>query len=90
MAAKKRTKKKETEVISNKELRDILLEEMSPAAKILKIGIIMSGGVDLDPYVIGYKCAMHAAEVHRAFSELKHHKAIEPGLSKNTINLKRG
>lgn len=84
-----RKKKREKKMISNTELYDILVEEMSPAGKIMKLGIIISGGIDIDPYVIGHRCKMHPAEIHQGVVELKHKGIIEKGLGKNTVNIKR-
>ena len=82
MAARKR-------MLNNTELKNILQEEMSPAGKILKIGLILSGGVDINPYQIGANCRMHAAETHQAIVELRHRKDVEKGIAKDTINIIR-
>ena len=82
MAARKR-------MLNNSELKDILQEEMSPAGKILKIGLILSGGVNVNPYQIGANCRMHAAETHQAIVELRHRKGVERGVAKDTVNVIR-
>jgi len=93
---KKTATKKDTEAQSNvsgilplKELKGILGEEMSPEAKILKLGIILSGGIDINPYQVGYAMKMHPAEVHAGFTELKHRKDVLRGTQRDTVHIRR-
>lgn len=82
-------KKEEITVLSNKELAEILKEEMSPSAKLLKVGMILAGGIDLNIYTVGYRMKMHPAEIHQGLTELKHRKAVQPGENKETITVRR-
>ena len=93
---KKVTQKKEDKKTNNVagllpigELKSILGEEMSPEAKILKLGIILGGGININPYRVGYQMKMHPAEVHAGFSELKHRRDVSPGADRDTVNIKR-
>ena len=63
-------KKEEIIMLNNKDLVDILKEEMSPSAKLLKVGMILAGGVNLNIYTVGYRLKMHPGEIHQALSEL--------------------
>ena len=92
--ATRKTKKKSTEsnvagMLPVKELKGILTEEMSPEAKILKLGIILGGGIDINPYQVGHNLKMHPAEVHSGLTELKHRKEIIPGTNRDTVNIRR-
>ena len=98
MATKKSKTKKEKKVVinkedivmlSNKELVDILKEEMSPAAKMLKVGMILAGGVNLNIYTVGYRLKMHPAEIHHALVELRHRNVLEAGGSRDTVTVRR-
>lgn len=92
MATRKKkvaVRKEEIIMLNNKDLVDILKEEMSPSAKLLKVGMILAGGVNLNIYTVGYRLKMHPGEIHQALSELKHHKSIEPGQERDTINVRR-
>lgn len=92
MATRKKKKSTENNVagmLPTKELKGILTEEMSPEAKILKLGIILGGGIDINPYQIGHHLKMHPAEVHSGLTELKHRKEIAPGTSRDTVNIRR-
>lgn len=82
-------KKEEIVMLNNKELAEILKEEMSPSAKLLKVGMILAGGIDLNVYTVGYRMKMHPAEIHQGLSELKHRKAVQPGGNKETISVRR-
>jgi hypothetical protein len=72
-------KKEEIIMLNNKDLVDILKEEMSPSAKLVNLNI----------YTVGYRLKMHPGEIHQALSELKHHKSVEPGQERDTINVRR-
>lgn len=76
-------------MLNNKELAEILQQEMSPPAKVLKIGMILAGGVDLNIYTIGHRVKMHPAEIHLGFSELKIKKQIIQGQQKDTVTVRR-
>ncbi|QDP58229.1 MAG: hypothetical protein Unbinned1446contig1004_16 [Prokaryotic dsDNA virus sp.] len=92
MATKKKKvakKKEEIVMLNNKDLVDILKEEMSPSAKLLKVGMILAGGVNLNIYTVGHRLKMHAGEIHQALSELRHHRSIEPGQQRDTVNIRR-
>lgn len=82
-------KKEDIVMLNNKDLVDILKEEMSPAAKMLKVGMILAGGVNLNIYTVGYRLKMHPAEIHQALVELKHRKAIEQGMERDTVTVRR-
>lgn len=86
---KKKPEKNIAVLLSTKELKNILSEEMSPSGKLLRIGIILSGGIEVNPYTVGYALKMHPAEVHHGFSELKHKKIISPGNHRDTVTITR-
>jgi len=99
MATKKTSKKESKKKKDNadnmagllpvSELRGVLGQEMSPSAKILKLGFILSGGINVNPYQVGYHLKMHPAEVHAGLTELKHRKEIVPGADRDTVDVKR-
>ena len=82
-------KKQEPKMLNNKELADIMQQEMSPSAKLLKIGLILAGGVDLNVYTIGHKVGMHPSEIHIGLTELKMRKQIDKGQNKDTVTVRR-
>jgi len=76
-------------MINAKELRDILTMELSPEGKVLLLGMITDGGVDLDPNVVGDKYALIPSEIHVGHIELKTKHMVAPGQTSSTLTVQR-
>ena len=56
---KKAEKKKETNVMTNKEIVNLMTSEIGPSGKVLFVALAFSGGVDVHPYRAGDAYGLH-------------------------------
>ena len=76
-------------MISAKELKDILRIELSPEGKVLLLGMITDGGVDLSLEEVGNKYGLIPSEVQVAYCDLKSKHIIAIGPTPATFNVQR-
>jgi hypothetical protein len=76
-------------MINAKELKDILKMELSPEGKVLLLGMITEGGVDLNMHLVGDSYGMIASEIHLGHLDLKAKQLVANGQSKGKFNVRR-
>ena len=89
VSLKKAEKKKETNVMTNKEIVNLMTSEIGPSGKVLFVALAFSGGVDVHPYRAGDAYGLHPYEVHQGLSELKHRSFVSKGESNDCVNVVR-
>lgn len=76
-------------MINAKELKEILTMELAPESKVLLLGMISDGGVDLDANVVGNRYALIPAEIHVGSIELKSKRIVAQESSAGTLTVLR-
>jgi hypothetical protein len=76
-------------MINAKELKDILKMEISPEGKVLLLGMITDGGVDLNMHATGDAYGMIPSEVHLGHLDLKAKQLVANGQSEGKYNVQR-
>lgn len=76
-------------MINAKELKDILKMELSPEGKVLLLGMITDGGVDLNMHTIGDAYGMIPSETHLGHLDLKSKQLVAKGQSEGKYNVRR-
>lgn len=76
-------------MINNRQIKKLLKIELCPESKVLLLGMIMDGGVDISTSAAGHRCALTGPEVRVAQTELYKRKIIAKGSVKDTFTVQR-